>query len=79
MELDHIHLTPTINGFSFSIEEKVLLQASLPLLKQDYKLWSVLVWGKILGTQKDYILAQGQVKNDADYGSSMFFFRYFTH
>ena len=48
----------SVAGFTLNNEEKTTLKASLVLKKDQEKLSNLYVWGKILGIQKDYFLAQ---------------------
>jgi radial spoke head protein 9 len=47
------------NGQTLNIEQKAALQTSLPLLKKNSKFDRVIFWGKIVGLQRDYLIAQG--------------------
>lgn len=54
----------TIAGFALNVEEKAALFASLLLKKEEEKLANIYLWGKILGIQKDYIIAQSVAKGN---------------
>ncbi len=75
MQSENIHLA-ALTGYNFNLEEKILIQASLNSLKEDYKLdGQVEIWGKILGVQRDYIVARGHKQNYLD---TVMFFRYIS-
>ncbi|KAM8831596.1 radial spoke head protein 9 homolog [Spinachia spinachia] len=48
------------NGCTVSLEHRAALQTSMVLLKKNYKFHRVLLWGKVLGLNKDYFIAQGR-------------------
>ena len=62
--LDEFNLT-SYNGNTLNLEEKSALQTSLPILKRNCKFRRVHFWGKVFGTNKDYLIAQG-------YGNNLF-------
>lgn len=45
-------------GITLNTEEKTVFSASLAIKKQEEKFDHVYFWGKILGVQKDYYIAQ---------------------
>ncbi|TPX43597.1 hypothetical protein SeLEV6574_g04967 [Synchytrium endobioticum] len=49
----------SLAGFTLNPEERAALSSSLILLRQHERLLSTFLWGKILGIQKDYFVAQG--------------------
>ncbi len=53
------------NGVILNVEEKSALQTSLLVLKKNCKFKRTQFWGKIIGLQKDYLIAQG-------YGNNLF-------
>lgn len=48
----------SIAGFTLNVEERASLKASLLVKQQEEKLDSINLWGKVLGIQRDYYLAQ---------------------
>ncbi|KAL2918041.1 hypothetical protein HK105_202455 [Polyrhizophydium stewartii] len=48
----------TLAGFTLNVEERATLFASLAIKKDQEKLPSIHLWGKILGINQDYLLAQ---------------------
>jgi len=46
-------------GFTLSPEQRSALQVSLPLLKKEHNFVRVTLWGKVLGTVNDLLIAQG--------------------
>lgn len=62
------------SGHTLNIEQRSVLQSSLPLLKKNLKLDRIQFWGKIFGTSKDYLIAQG-FGNDA-FDTKKTFIRY---
>lgn len=48
----------SLAGFTLNTEERTALQASLAVKKAEEKFDHVSFWGKILGVQKDYYVAQ---------------------
>lgn len=47
-----------------NVEQRAALQSSLATLKKNYKFHRVLFWGKILGLQGDYFIAQGRGEDE---------------
>ena len=47
------------SGHTLNVEERTALQTSLLILKKNAKFKKVQFWGKIFGTQRDYLIAQG--------------------
>ena len=45
------------NGVCFSIEERIKLETLLDQLKSDIKCEEMMLWGKIMGVEKDYYIA----------------------
>ena len=58
MQVQDLHLS-AVSGYTFNLEETSALQSSLILLRDSQALNHVSVWGKILGVNKDYVIAQG--------------------
>ncbi|XP_024147385.1 radial spoke head protein 9 homolog [Oryzias melastigma] len=52
------------SGSVLNLEERTALQTSLVILKKNYKFQRVLFWGKILGLQQDYFVAQGRGEDE---------------
>lgn len=52
------------NGCILSVEQRTALQTSLVGLKKNYKFRRVLFWGRILGLEHDYFIAQGRRENE---------------
>ncbi|KAI8925221.1 hypothetical protein BC831DRAFT_550786 [Entophlyctis helioformis] len=48
----------TLAGFALNVEERATLFSSLLIKKDQEKLTNLYLWGKILGIQQDYFLAQ---------------------
>ncbi|TNN61569.1 Radial spoke head protein 9 [Liparis tanakae] len=51
-------------GSTLSVEQRAALQTSLVMLKKNYKFHRVLFWGKILGLNSDYFIAQGRGEDE---------------
>ncbi len=66
----------SLAGFTLNIEEKTVLQTSLQAKKNQEKLSFIAFWGKLLGIQKDYFIAQsvGDGIFDRKYYYSQVFF-----
>ncbi|XP_056150747.1 radial spoke head protein 9 homolog isoform X2 [Lampris incognitus] len=47
------------SGYTLSVEHRAALQTSFAILKKNYKFNRVLFWGKLLGLNGDYFIAQG--------------------
>ncbi|KAJ3050059.1 Radial spoke head protein 9 [Rhizophlyctis rosea] len=47
----------TLAGFTLNVEERAAIAASLQLKKDQEKLETIALWGKILGIQRDYFVA----------------------
>ncbi|XP_005999412.1 radial spoke head protein 9 homolog [Latimeria chalumnae] len=60
VSLDHV----AGNGLLLSTEQKAALQTSLLIMEKNYKFRRVFFWGKILGREADYFIAQGIVGQD---------------
>eukprot|EP00842_Homolaphlyctis_polyrhiza_P004571 jgi/Hompol1/5114/HPOL_004191-RA len=60
----------TLAGFILNVEEQATLFTSLTIKKDEEKLKNIYLWGKILGVQQDYIIAQSV-------GESLFDRKYF--
>ena len=73
LQVESINLVP-LNGHCFNAEEKTTLQTSIQTLKHANQLDSVYIWGKIFGTQKDYLLVVGW--KSSKMFERTFFFRY---
>ncbi|TPX30440.1 hypothetical protein SmJEL517_g05994 [Synchytrium microbalum] len=58
LNFDDIHYF-SLAGFTLNAEERAALSSSLVLLRQHERLSSTSLWGKVLGIQKDYFVAQG--------------------
>ncbi|KAJ3007240.1 Radial spoke head protein 9 [Thoreauomyces humboldtii] len=54
----------SLAGFTLNIEEKSALSSSLQVKKEQEKLGDIWLWGKVLGVQRDYLVAQA-IGNDA--------------
>lgn len=52
------------SGNTLSLEQRAALQTSLVILKKNYKFQRVLFWGKILGLNQDYFIAQGRGEDE---------------
>ncbi|XP_034018388.1 radial spoke head protein 9 homolog [Thalassophryne amazonica] len=52
------------SGHVLSVEQKAALQTSLLILKKNYKFHRVMFWGKILGLNNDYFIAQGRGEDE---------------
>ncbi|XP_061603040.1 radial spoke head protein 9 homolog [Cololabis saira] len=52
------------NGCILTVEQRAALQVSLVTLKKTYKFTRVLFWGKILGLEHDYFIAQGRGEHE---------------
>uniref|UniRef100_A0A8C5HUU7 Radial spoke head protein 9 homolog n=1 Tax=Gouania willdenowi TaxID=441366 RepID=A0A8C5HUU7_GOUWI len=52
------------SGYTLNSEERAALQTSLRILKKDHKFNRVLFWGKILGLDADYFIAQGRGEDE---------------
>ncbi|KAJ3412508.1 Radial spoke head protein 9 [Chytridiales sp. JEL 0842] len=50
-------------GFTLNVEERSVLSTSLKVKADDERLPNVYLWGKILGIQKDYLIAQAPHDN----------------
>ncbi|TPX72958.1 hypothetical protein SpCBS45565_g00164 [Spizellomyces sp. 'palustris'] len=53
----------TLAGFTLNTEEKAAIQSSLQVKKEQEKLEDIWLWGKILGVQRDYFIAQATKDN----------------
>lgn len=54
------------SGIVFSPEQRIALQNSFVIIKEQYKFRTVHFWGKILGISDDYFIVQGRQKNELD-------------
>lgn len=61
-------------GLTLSSEQRAALQASLVILKRNYKFNRVLFWGKILGIKGDYFIAQGVTEDEMKSKNSLYSF-----
>ncbi|XP_061566414.1 radial spoke head protein 9 homolog [Cololabis saira] len=52
------------NGCILTVEQRAALQVSLVSLKKNHKFTRVLFWGKILGLERDYFIAQGRGEHE---------------
>ncbi|XP_073349582.1 radial spoke head protein 9 homolog [Pagrus major] len=52
------------SGQTLNVEQRAALQTSLVILKKNYKFSRVLFWGKILGLNEDYFIAQGRGEDE---------------
>ncbi|XP_070782287.1 radial spoke head protein 9 homolog [Enoplosus armatus] len=52
------------SGCTLNVEQRAALQASLVIMKKNYKFHRVLFWGKILGLREDYFIAQGRGEHE---------------
>uniref|UniRef100_A0A3P9LPC2 Radial spoke head protein 9 homolog n=1 Tax=Oryzias latipes TaxID=8090 RepID=A0A3P9LPC2_ORYLA len=52
------------SGCILTLEERTALQTSLVIVKKNYKFQRILFWGKILGLQHDYFVAQGRGEDE---------------
>lgn len=59
-------------GVVLNVEQIAAMQSSLPLLQANYKFTAVQFWGRIAGTSKDFLIAQG-LSASAVKGKKMFF------
>lgn len=48
-----------LSGYVLSTEEKSGIHTSLLIVKNNYKFYRVVFWGKIFGIKNDYHIAQG--------------------
>jgi len=72
-DLQHkISYIQAANGHTLTVEERSALQTSLPLLKNTSKLRYLQFWGKVFGTHKDYLIAQGYSTTDLFTGKKLF-------
>jgi radial spoke head protein 9 len=46
-----------LNGVTLNIDERLNIKLALQQLQSDLKLDSIYLWGKIIGTVKDYFIA----------------------
>ncbi|KAJ3036627.1 Radial spoke head protein 9 [Rhizophlyctis rosea] len=53
----------TLAGFTLNVEERAAVAASLQLKKEQEKLETIALWGKVLGIQRDYFVAQAPGNN----------------
>ncbi|KAI8592249.1 Radial spoke head protein 9 [Geranomyces variabilis] len=54
----------TLAGFTLNIEERAALASSLQTKKAQEKLDNIWLWGKVLGVQRDYLVAQALSSDD---------------
>ncbi|XP_038132442.1 radial spoke head protein 9 homolog [Cyprinodon tularosa] len=52
------------SGHVLTVEQRIALQTSLLILKKKYKFQRVMLWGKILGIQENYFIAQGRGESE---------------
>ena len=75
MEIEHInHLSRSI-GQTLTSQEQSNVEIGLIKRSATEKLMNLKFWGKITGTQADYIIAVGLIKSN-DYPTKKFFFWY---
>ena len=55
---DHMNCISPFCGVTLSIEERLKLDSELSKLKSEIKCDEILFWGKIMGSQKDYYIAE---------------------
>ena len=60
-------------GFTLNVEEQSSLKASLIIKRDEEKFSDVFLWGKLLGIQQDYFIAQGVHDSPFD---RKYFYRY---
>ena len=65
----------SLAGFTLNVEERAVLSASLQAKKDQEKLESITFWGKVLGINKDYLIAQAVGKSFFD---RKFYYRYWS-
>jgi radial spoke head protein 9 len=53
----------TLAGFTLNIEERSVLTSSMSAKKAEEKLSNIFLFGKILGIQRDYLIAQSTGEN----------------
>ena len=64
-----------VNGVCLSLEERIKLLTILDQLKSDIKCDEMLFWGKILGAEKDYYIAEAlYYKNHNIFPKKKFYF-----
>ncbi len=54
----------SLAGIVLSIEQRACLQTSLSIAREQYKFERIYLWGKILGTKEDYLIAVGAGSNE---------------
>lgn len=57
-------------GFTLNVEERSVLNSSMATKKAEEKLSNIFLWGKVLGIQRDYYIAQST-------GATLFERKYF--
>lgn len=55
-----------VSGQTLSSEEQTILQSCMPILASNYHIKDLQLWGKIVGTANDYIVAVGYKDNLVD-------------
>jgi hypothetical protein len=58
MEVQNLHYVP-VSGYCLNVEEKSAVVPSLTMLRDARNFSKSMLWGKILGTRKDYLIAYG--------------------
>lgn len=53
----------SLAGFTLNTEEKAAIASSLEVKQDQEKLDDIWLWGKILGVQRDYLIAQAVADN----------------
>lgn len=66
--------TFNLAGFALNVEEQASLKASLIIKRDEEKFTEISLWGKLLGIQQDYFIAQAF--NDSAF-KRKYFYRYF--
>jgi hypothetical protein len=72
MEIDDLPVA-TLSGQTLTLEERASLRPSLVLLRNAEALDYVSIWGKVLGLQKDYLVALGFQEHSAHVPAKFFF------
>ena len=66
--------TFNLAGFALNVEEQASLKSSLIIKRDEEKFTEISLWGKLLGIQQDYFIAQAF--NDSAF-KRKYFYRYF--
>lgn len=67
----------TLAGFTLNIEEKTALQSSMAVKRAEEKFDHIAFWGKIVGINKDYYIAQAW--REGEWFTKKSFYWYFRH